>query len=400
MFIVVLAAGCSRAPIKKSAESLRTVSHATEYKDDLDYLGLFTAMSETIDRLRENPYKVMKFGKYEITAGEYARDLELLVQEIDMDDDGTAFKTALKRDFEALEVFGTDEGWSKVFVTSYYTPEIPGSRKRTKKYSAPVYARPKDMVKVPMRKFVDAQPSLQGKGLTDVIRDGKLRGRLEKASDGQVSLLPYWDRKEINKLKRKQRPKILAWADPVDLFFLQIQGSGRLNLGKGKSLNLNYADQNGHPYYPIGRALKDVIPKEQMSLQSIEAHLRSLSKDEAQKILDLNASYVFFEKSDQLAMTAFGLEAQKGRTIATDRRYFPKGGFGYLEYPGLSESETGGSRFILDHDTGGAIRGPGRVDLYWGIGDHAEEVSGRMKGEGRLYYFVPRRLVSGVSSGL
>ena len=117
------------------------VSHA-DYKDDLDYLGLFTAMSETIDRLRENPYKILKFGKYEISAGEYARDLELLVQEIDADDDGSAFKAALVRDFEALEVFGTDAGWSKVFVTSYYTPEITGSLKRTKKYTEPIYARP------------------------------------------------------------------------------------------------------------------------------------------------------------------------------------------------------------------------------------------------------------------
>lgn len=397
LLVVILSFGCTRAPIKEPSDSLRQASHLTQYIDDLEYLGLFKAMTATIARLRENPNSMMRFGNYEISAGEYARDLELLVQEIDSDGDGSAFRAALKRDFEALEVYGTDEGWGEVFVTSYFTPEIPGSLRRTKKYSEPIYARPKDMVKVPIRQFVDAQPSLQDRGLEDLIRDGRLRGRLEKSGD-QLELVPYWSRAEMSQLKKSQRPKVLAWADPVDLFFLQIQGSGRLRISKNKYLNLNYADQNGHPYYPIGRALKEVIPPEEMSMQSIEGYLRKATKSEAERVLNLNASYVYFEKGDELAMTAFGLEAQAGRTIATDRKYFPKGAFGYLEYPALSEDKKGGSRFILDHDTGGAIRGPGRVDLYWGVGDLAEEVSGRMQGEGKLYYFVPKRLIYGVTS--
>ena len=93
------------------------------------------------------------------------------------------------------------------------------------------------------------------------------------------------------------------------------------------------------------------------------------------------------------------MKLRKGEQLPLIDVIFRRVDLDILEYPGLSESEAGGSRFILDHDTGGAIRGPGRVDLYWGVGDRAEEVSGRMKGEGRLYYFVPRRLVSGVSSG-
>jgi len=191
----------------------------------------------------------------------------------------------------------------------------------------------------------------------------------------------------------------LAWVDPIDAFFLEIQGSGVVKFPNGKELRLGYAAQNGHPYVPIGKHLIGVIPKEKITLRAIEDHLRSLPPEESRKIMNLNPSYVFFRKLQGAGLTYFGTEVSAGRTIATDQAFFPKGALAYLEFekPNFSSavdaepvSWTKTARFVFDQDTGGAIRGPHRVDLFWGKGSDAKQAAGVMKGKGRLVYMVPR----------
>lgn len=393
LVLFVLLTSCSRAPIKSSSEALRpttAVKGSADLKDDLELNGLAQALDITILALKKNPNKSMNFGSRQILQGDYATLLFLLSQKIDKPDNGQSFFTALEQYFEVHEVFGTDDGWSKVFVTSYFSPIVKGSLKPKAPYTSPVLRRPKDLVKIRIDEFQKALPSLQSSALGDAVRDGVLRGRSVQAGDS-IEIRPYLTREEIRQQSDKIRKEhVICYLDPVDHFFLQIQGSGIVELENGRHISLVYAEQNGHSYFPIGRALKDIIPKDQMSLQAIRDHLRSLSAAEQAGLMDQNPSFVFFDSAKTEAVTSMGVEAQAGRTIATDSRYFPKGSLAFLFHPAADKDVPEGGRFVMDHDTGGAIRGPGRVDLYWGKGAWAEEVSGRMKGDGRLYYFVPR----------
>jgi membrane-bound lytic murein transglycosylase A len=239
--------------------------------------------------------------------------------------------------------------------------------------------------------------------INEKSRDGLLRGRLiQKKGDSDLSALvvPYYSREEIDTTPvLKGQAKILCYVEPVDAFFLQIQGSGTVHLGKNKELRLGYAAQNGYTYKAIGKLLFDVIPKEQMTAQKIAAHLRTLPRADQQKILNQNPSYVFFQILEGSSKSYFGADVVPGRTIATDPKYFPKGALAFLEYdkPQFAEgvvdsaqSFSKSARFVLDQDTGGAIRGPHRVDLFWGSGPESERVSGVMRNNGRLYYILPR----------
>jgi membrane-bound lytic murein transglycosylase A len=215
-------------------------------------------------------------------------------------------------------------------------------------------------------------------------------------------LVPYYERSEIDVAKKlADKSSVLAWVDPVDAFFIQIQGSGVVEFSDGDSMRVGYDGQNGHSYMAIGKFLTHAIPMEQMSMQKIKTHLLSLSPEERQKIMNKNPSYVFFRKLDSLALTYAGMEVQAGRTIATDLHLFPKGAMAFLdiEEPEFtSNAETVASqwirkpRLVFDQDTGGAIKGSGRVDLYFGQGDLAAQKAGVMKQKGKLFYLVPKKL--------
>ena len=191
----------------------------------------------------------------------------------------------------------------------------------------------------------------------------------------------------------------MAWADPSDAFFVQVQGSGTVVLEDGKRLRVGYADQNGHKYESIGKFMVDVLPKGKISLQTIEAYLRGLSADQIRAYLFRNPSYVFFHEIDGEAVTSLGVPVIPGRTIATDGRYFPKGALAILDidkprFDSPTDEKPAGtehvSRWVLDTDTGGAIRGGGRVDLFWGNGPEAKRYAGQIKSPGRLVYLVPK----------
>lgn len=399
-FILV---SCARSPIKNPAQALRMSGKELSLRDDLSFQSLNKVLSENISHLRKRPDQIMKFGPYSIRQDQYADELEALLQDLPKDESQSKelIFSRISERFEILDVYGNKD-WSDIYMTAYFEPMIQGRVKKTEKYSRPLYKAPEDLVTIDYHAFLEIYPNLKPEGV--LLTEQKsaqsvLRGRLTKMSNGRPLVVPYYNRKEIdvdNKLKGLGLE--MVYVDPIDSFFLQIQGSGVVQLKDGSLLRVGYASQNGHPYVPIGKFLFDFIPREEMSMQAIESHLRGLTPEGLNEILNQNPSYVFFTELEDRSITSFGSPTVPGRTVATDRSFFPKGALAYLvhempEFAGDSEepvSWKASYRLVVDQDTGGAIRGPGRLDLYLGLGEMARRSAGVMKRDANLYYFFPK----------
>jgi len=268
------------------------------------------------------------------------------------------------------------DGYDVGLVTGYYEPLLHGSRIPDSRYRYPVYGIPDDLLVIDL---TDLYPELAGK---------RLRGRV----DGR-RVVPYYDRSEIESGYGALAGKELVWVDdPIELFFLQIQGSGRVLLTDGEMLRLGYADQNGHPYRSIGRQLIDQgdLPLERTSMEGIKAWARK-NPDRVRGLLDHNASYVFFrELPGDLPgpIGALGVPLTPRRSIAVDRSVVPLGApvFIATTFP-LTDQPL--NRLMLAQDTGGAIRGAVRADFFWGFGEDAAREAGRMKQPLRMWVLLP-----------
>ena len=347
-------------------------------RDDLELNQFTTALEANIKQLRKDA-RPLDFGPRRIEREKYIRALESLLVKASEDPSGDQMRAYLQENFEPYEVYG-QEKWGQVFITSYFEPVMEGSTKKTEKFSKPIYGPPRDMVIIDMKGATS-----RGRYVPPVNKDAFAR------------IVAYPDRGKID--GEVLPAEVLAWVDPVDGFFLEIQGSGAVRFKDGREIRVGYAAQNGHPYVAIGKHLLDVMPKERITMHSIEAHLRSLPAPAARELMARNPSYVFFKKLQGSGVTYFGTEVVDGRTIATDQTYFPKGALAYLEFekPVFSSGQdvepsqwqpTG--RLVFDQDIGGAIRGPDRVDLFWGKGPGAKQAAGVVKNKGRLVYLVPR----------
>jgi len=268
------------------------------------------------------------------------------------------------------------DGTQTGLVTGYYEPLLHGSRKPSRRYRYPVYGVPDDLLVVDLG---EVYPQLKGM---------RLRGRIEGRR-----VVPYYDRAQIDNGAPALRGKEIAWVeDPIDLFFLQIQGSGRIRLDSGEMLRVGYADQNGYPYRSIGRWLveRGELPIEKASMQGIKDWARA-HPAELRELLNYNASYVFFrELPGDLPgpLGAQGVPLTAGRSVAVDARYVPLGAPVYLATT-RPNSTVPLNRLMMAQDTGGAIRGPVRADFFWGYGDEAGREAGRMKQELRMWLLLP-----------
>jgi membrane-bound lytic murein transglycosylase A len=266
--------------------------------------------------------------------------------------------------FELLQV-----GDGTAFVTGYFEPEIAGSRTRQPGYEVPIYRKPPDLVEV------DAA--------TAEAAGTPRRGRLE---DGVI--VPYSDRAEIESGALAGRGLEIAWAaDEIDLFFLEIQGSGRLRLPEGGVMRIGYAGQNGREYVGIGKLMKDrgLLGPGQTSMQGIVAWLRE-HPEEGRAIMRENKSYIFFQElTGPGPLGALGLPVTGRATVATDPKYVPMGAPVLLQ---LDRAEASG--LWVAQDTGGAIKGSNRFDTFWGAGAEAARIAGGMQGRGRAYVLVPK----------
>jgi membrane-bound lytic murein transglycosylase A len=297
--------------------------------------------------------------------------------------DGAKAKAFFEEHFLPLRIsrLGEDDG----FVTGYYEPVIDGSRTQTDVYTVPVYRRPSNLF---VRGFRQDAPSLPNKG--QVFR-----------KIGRSKLVPYYDRAEIEDGVIAGRGLEICWLkNQTDLLFAQIQGSARVRLEDGSTVRINYDAHNGYPYTAVGRVLIDrgIIPKEQMSMHKIREWMEQ-NPDGAQELRRQNRSYVFFREvqlSDKdEAVGAQGVPLTPGRSIAVDKALHVYGTPFFIEgaLPIESEqSKTPFRRLMIAQDTGSAITGPARADLYFGAGADAGRVSGRLRHSMRFVILVPKSL--------
>jgi membrane-bound lytic murein transglycosylase A len=288
-------------------------------------------------------------------------------------DEGAA-RRLFESEFTPYAVVSSESG-DRGLITGYYEPIINGSRTQTALHRHPIYGVPDDLVVVDL-----GTVSPETRGL-------RLRGRL----DGR-RLVPYWSRGEIDARGSALAAPVIAWsADPVELFFLQIQGSGQVQLENGERLRVGYADQNGHPYRSLGRHLveRNELLLEQASMQGIKAWAAA-NPAKLQEALSQNPSYVFFRElpTSDGPIGALSVPLHAERSLAVDRRFIPLGAPVYLAttFP-LSEQPL--ERLMAAHDTGGAIRGVVRGDFFWGTGPEAGSQAGRMRQQGRLWLLWP-----------
>jgi len=283
--------------------------------------------------------------------------------------------------FQPYRVLG--ETGAEGLFTGYYEPLLDGSLGAIAG-GVPLRAAPGDIITVEL-------------GLFSVDFDGeRVRGRLVGNR-----LEPYFSRGEIERGALDGRDLELVWVDdPIEKFFLQIQGSGLVRLDDGRLLRVGYADQNGRVYRAIGRDLIEMgeLTREEVSLQSIAAWLRE-NPDRAEEVMDKNPSYVFFQllgEADALEgpQGAQGVSLQAGRSLAVDRRFIPYGAPLWLETTApFPDGEQPIRRLMIAQDTGGAIRGGVRGDVFWGAGDLAEFVAGHMNSRGSYYLLLPKAAV-------
>ncbi|MGB5867617.1 MAG: murein transglycosylase A [Arcobacteraceae bacterium] len=269
----------------------------------------------------------------------------------------------------------SNEGDESGLITGYYEPLLQGSYFKTKRFQYPVYEVPSNLITVDLS---NVYPSLS---------DYRLRGKLVGNK-----IVPYDSREEIDAIDYRTTKNLtpICFVDnKIDLFFLQIQGSGKVQLPNGKYINIGYGAQNGHPYYAIGRKLLEmgVIEKENMSLQSIKKWLEE-NPSMIDEILNLNPSYVFFNKSAKTATGSLGTELTANRNIAVDRNNIPLG-FPVFINTTNPITEEPINQLMVAADTGGAIKGQIRADFFFGNGNKARELAGKMKQQGELFLFIP-----------
>ena len=287
----------------------------------------------------------------------------------------------LRRFFESRFVpwrLSNPDGTTQGMITGYYEPLLRGSRQRTAVFAQPVLGVPRDLLNIDLSEVL---PDLKNR---------RLRGRLQGNK-----IVPYYSRAEIVGNEKAFADRVLLWVDDaVELFFLQIQGSGRVRLPDGSLVRLNYADQNGHPYRSVGRELieRGELKPEQASMQGIQTWARA-NPARLDELLNSNPSYVFFRETkaaggDAGPPGALGVPLFAGRSIAVDPAHTPLGAPVFLATTRPNSAEPL-QRLMLAQDTGGAIRGVVRADFFWGFGAEAGAQAGRMRQQGQMWALLP-----------
>jgi membrane-bound lytic murein transglycosylase A len=270
----------------------------------------------------------------------------------------------------------TDRGNPDGLITGYYEPELHGSRTPSARYRVPLYRLPDDVVSVDLGLF---RPALKGERIAGRVENGRL--------------VPYADRAAIDRGALAGRGLEIVWVDdPIDAFFLHIQGSGRVILDDGSEMRVGYAGVNGRFYTAIGRELaKDGAMKvEDVTMQAIRSWLMS-HPAEAEAMMARNQSYVFFRVlSGEGPLGAEGVTLSPGRSIAVDPKFIPLGAPVFVSTSDPLDPDKPLRRLTVAQDTGGAIRGAVRADLFWGPGADAADRAGKMKGRGTLYLLLPK----------
>lgn len=352
-----------------------------KFTDDMGYDGLEHSVLQSIGYLQKvSPEKEFTFDEDSYTASHMIISLETFLDFVRTNPSEKELKKFITSNYKVYRSVG--KGWrNEVLFTGYYEPFLLGSPQKTEEYRYPILACPDDLLTIDLSAF---SPKYEGE---------KIVGRYT-----EQTVVPYFDRQEIEQEGVLEgKTEVLAWAkNSIDLFFLQIQGSGRIFLDNGQTLIVHYHASNGKPYRSIGKLLieKNKVLKSEMSMQSIRRYLQD-HPEEIDEILNYNPSYVFFKTEEDGPLGFLEVKLTPGRSIAVDWRLFPLPALAFIETEKPIIDGYGQvirwvdlSRFVLSQDTGGAIRGPGRSDLFWGNGMYAEIAAGHMQQKGKLYFLV------------
>lgn len=351
--------------------------------DDMPIDSLKAAIERSMEYLVRVPKeKAFSFGCRKFSAEYLVESLHIFLCLLNKINDPQAFNRRVKEYFDFYKSTG-DDGRGKITYTGYYEPILDGSLVRTEEYRYPIYRKPDDLITIDLSLF---HPRFSGK---------KIVARYDNRK-----IVPYFNREEIDcKYKLANKGLEIAWiSDPIDSFLLQIQGSGRIRLQDIRFLNVHYVASNGRPYRSIGKLMIDegIISREDVSIPAIRNYLKN-QPQEMERIFNHNESYVFFEVVDRGPLGSIEVPLTPGRSIATDPCFFPKGALAFIstEKPIIDASGKvirweEFSRLVMNQDAGGAIKGPGRADLFWGSGRYAELAAGYMKQPGKLYFLVKK----------
>ncbi len=383
---IVFFVGCAVPTPEREEVTFLVPVHPSELRnleDDLDQPSLELAICKSMQYYNRLPEtREFQFGERLCTAGELKGSLREFLRIIRMPVSNSDRTKMIKQTFDIYKSIGKDNG--KVLFTGYYEPIIAGSFEKTSEYQYPIYRTPDDHVVIDLGEF---REKFKGERIVARIDGGRV--------------VPYYTRGEIDiQGSLEGRGLEILWlSDPVDLFFLQIQGSGVVSLPDGDLVQVSYDQCNGHPYRSVGRLLVEQgkMSIEEVSLKGIKKYLRE-HPEEMFDILSCNESYVFFRIVEEGPVGSLNVPVTPGRTIATDADIFPKGALAFVRVkkPVIDEGGTivswePFSRFVLNQDTGGAIKGPARVDLFCGRGTNAEIMAGHLKEEGELYFFIKKK---------
>lgn len=349
----------------------------------MDFESLEMAAEKNMEFLsRLSPDFLFRYGEDEYTCRHVIESQKLLLKILKKAKDPGEIKREVKKHFRLYRATGR-VGDRDVLFTGYFEPIYDARLIPDSVYKYPLYRTPDDLVKINLSSF---RSKYKGESITARIYGKKV--------------LPYFSRKEIEEsLALSDRGLEIAWLrDPLDVAFLHIQGSGSLRLPGEKFITVGYDESNGRPYRSIGKYLIDrkYMTKEEMSMQAIRRYLEE-HPEKTDDVLNYNPSYVFFRVLEDRPLGNIDVPITPGRSIALDYAVFPRGSICFIrsEKPELSpagniEKWIKFSRFVMNQDTGGAIKGAGRADIFWGSGQYAEVAAGHMKHEGELYVLIKK----------
>ncbi len=359
------------------------------FVDDFNLQDLIISIDKSLEYFKKVPLeRKYQYGKEIFNAAHLITSLEVFKIFLQQNPSTKALNKFIKSKFIVYEAAGNDE--EQVLFTGYFEPSYEGSLVKSDIYKYPVYSLPDDLLEIDLSLFSDKY-----KGHKRLVA---------RASDSNKTIVPYYTREQINMMEDfYTRSEPVAWLKSrVDRFFLEIQGSGRVVLDDQEEIRLHYARSNGKRYRSIGRYLigKDEILKENMSMQAIREWLEC-NPDRIDEVLHHNESFVFFQEEKGGPYGCLGVEVTALRSIATDTGLFPKGALCFMQSKLPDQSDINflsdinpvqgwnkTSFFVLNQDTGGAIKGPARADLFCGNGEYAQFTAGHMNQYGRLFFLV------------
>jgi membrane-bound lytic murein transglycosylase A len=387
LFSILFLSGChptlQKEALKPEEALVRVRFNYPNFEDDLDSSSLVSAMRENLRYLEKlDPERIFEYGGDRYPCRHVIESQKALLALIQGRTAPGDLNRALREGFLVYKATGR-VGDPKALFTGYYEPTYEASAQPGGPFQFPLYKRPDDLVEIDLSPFKE---ELKGKSIIAMVAGKKVT--------------PYFSRKDIegDRVLAGKNLEIAWLRDPLDVAFLHIQGSGRLRLPDRSVVRVGYEAKNGLPYNPIGRYMieKGFLAREEVSMQSIRRYLTD-HPEVREEVLNHNPSYVFFRPTSGGPYGNINVPLTPGRSLALDTRLFPRGALCFIKTkkPVVDAAQRivrwdDFSRFALNQDTGGAIKGAGRADVFWGDDEYAEIAAGHMRHEGELYVLIKK----------